>query len=152
MDGALSIVQGMSKQSWDDEPMTAYLAFKVAIRIGDRELAERCLESVSKTADHIEYLGACIAESQKAEDIYCAISGLRKLHGNFKHQVPNKIHLPALFRCAIRLLNYLLEEPGDQEKKVEIVDELCCEFDAGEFTFIGILLVGAKFVEGGWLI
>ena len=134
MDGALSIVQNMSKLNWDDEPMTAYLAFKVAIRIGDRDLAERCLEAVSKTTDHIDYLGACIAESQKAEDIYCAISGLRKLHGKYEHQAPNKIHLPALFRCAIRLLNYLLEEPGGQDRKGEIVEELCSEFDAGEFT------------------
>ncbi|KAM7204837.1 Meiosis protein SPO22/ZIP4 like domain containing protein [Rhypophila sp. PSN 637] len=132
MDAAVSVIQNISNKNCNDEPMTAYLAFKVAIRVKDRELAERCLEAVGQTKEHIDYLGACIAESQKAEDIESAISGLKKLHDKYERKATpgGKIHLPALFRCSIRLLNCLLESPEYQDKKENIVNELCLEFEA----------------------
>ncbi|KAM7220206.1 Meiosis protein SPO22/ZIP4 like domain containing protein [Rhypophila decipiens] len=132
MDAAVSVIQNISNKNWNNEPMTAYLAFKVAIRVKDRDLAERCLEAVSQTKEHIDYLGACIAESQKAEDIESAISGLKKLHDKYERKASpgGKIHLPALFRCSIRLLNCLLESPEYQDKKENIVNELCLEFES----------------------
>lgn len=119
----------MSPQSWK-EPMTAYLAFKVAIRLEDRGMAEKCLETVAQAPDHVDYLGACIAESQKAGDIMCAIAALRKLHEKYEYKELNPIHLPALFRCTIRLLNLLADRPG-VDKNV-MVEDLCAEFEAGE--------------------
>jgi hypothetical protein len=110
--------------------MTAYLAFKVAVRTEDRALAAECLESVTQAPDHVDYLGACIAESQKAGDILCAIDALRKLHEIYEYKEPNPIHLPALFRCTIRLLNLLADRPGADTDT--IVNSLCEEFDAGE--------------------
>jgi hypothetical protein len=128
MDTAIAIIQRMSPQSWK-EPMTAYLAFKVAMRVEDRELAEKCLETVSQASDHVDYLGACIAESQKSGDIPIAISALRKLQERYEYTQPNPVHLPALFRCTIRLLNLLIDRSeGD---KAAIVEELCKEFEAG---------------------
>ncbi|KAL2135925.1 hypothetical protein VTI74DRAFT_6308 [Chaetomium olivicolor] len=127
LDSAASIIHKMSPQSWK-EPMTAYLAFKVAIRLEDRDMAEKCLETVAQAPDHVDYLGACIAESQKAGDIICAIAALRKLHGKYEYKEPNPIHLPALFRCTIRLLNLLADRPGVE--KSGIVEDLCAEFDA----------------------
>ena len=111
--------------------MTSYLAFKVALRVEDPALAERCLNTLSQAPDHIDYLGACIAESQKDGNIVCAIAALRKLQEKYEYtQSPNPIHLPALLRCTIRLLNMMLERPGG-DKKDEYVHELCREFDAG---------------------
>ncbi|KAK0652121.1 meiosis protein SPO22/ZIP4 like-domain-containing protein [Cercophora newfieldiana] len=126
-EAALSIVQGMSENSWKD-PMTAYLAFKVAIRIDDRVLAERCLETVSSMPDHINYLGACIAESQQAGDVYCTLAALRKLQEKYEYKDPNPIHLPALFRCTVRLLNMLVEKQDAEQDR--FIDELCNVFDA----------------------
>ncbi|KAK4157665.1 meiosis protein SPO22/ZIP4 like-domain-containing protein [Chaetomidium leptoderma] len=128
LDAATSIIHKMSQQSWK-EPMTAYLAFKVAIRVEDRGLAERCLQTVGQAPDHVDYLGACIAESQKAGDIMCAIVALKKLQEKYEYKEPNSIHLPALFRCTIRLWNLLADSPGADTKS--IVDDLCGEFEAG---------------------
>ncbi|KAK4242198.1 meiosis protein SPO22/ZIP4 like-domain-containing protein [Achaetomium macrosporum] len=127
LDSAASIIHKMSPQS-RKEPMTAYLVFKVAVRIEDRALAAECLENVAQAADHVDYLGACIAESQKAGDIMCAIDALRKLHEKYEYNEPNPIHLPALFRCTIRLLNLLADRPGVDTDM--IVNGLCEEFDA----------------------
>lgn len=129
LDSASSIIHKMSAQSWK-EPMTAYLAFKVAIRVEDRTLAEKCLETIGQAPDHIDYLGACIAESQKAGDILCAISALKKLQEKYEYKEPSSIHLPALFRCTIRLLNLLAERPGTDLNA--IVNDLCQEFDDGQ--------------------
>ena len=128
LDSAASIIHQMSTQSWK-EPMTAYLAFKVAIRVEDRALAQKCLEIIGQAPDHLDYLGACIAESQKAGDISCAISALKKLQEKYEYTEPCSIHLPALFRCTIRLLNLLAERPGADINA--IVNDLCQEFDDG---------------------
>ncbi|KAK4120894.1 SPO22-domain-containing protein [Parathielavia appendiculata] len=127
LDAAASVISKMSPQSWK-EPMTAYLAFKVAIRLEDHEMAEKCLETVGQAPDHVDYLGACIAESQKAGDIICAISALKKLQEKYEYAEPNTIHLPALFRCTIRLLNLLAERPGADTDSIAI--DLCAEFEA----------------------
>jgi hypothetical protein len=128
LDAAAAIIHKMSPQSWK-EPMTAYLAFKVAIRVEDRAMAEKCLGTVAQAPDHVDYLGACIAESQKAGDIMCAIVALRKLQEKYEYKEPNPIHLPALFRCTIRLLTLLADRPGNDTDA--LVNDLCDEFDAG---------------------
>ncbi|KAK3320643.1 meiosis protein SPO22/ZIP4 like-domain-containing protein [Cercophora scortea] len=126
LDAAILVIQSMSAQSWK-EPMTAYLAFKVAIRTEDRALAERCLDTVCLAPDHIEYLGACIAESQKVGDISSAVAALKKLRGKHEYKEPNPIYLPALFRCIIRLLNILADKPNAEQDGV--VNSLCREFE-----------------------
>ena len=128
MDSALSTITKMSESS-RREPMTAYLAFKVAIRAEDRSLAEESLQTLSSISDHIDYLGACIAESQKAGDIYCAIAALKKLQEKHQYREPNPIHLPAVLRCIIRLLIVLLNK-GDSDREAYI-EELCLEFETG---------------------
>ncbi|KAK0626986.1 meiosis protein SPO22/ZIP4 like-domain-containing protein [Immersiella caudata] len=127
IEAALLIVQGMSPNSWK-EPMTAYLAFKVAIRVDDRVLAERCIEAIGTMPDHVDYLGACIAECQQFGEVYCTITALRKLQDNYEYKDLNPVHLPALFRCTIRLLNKLVETP-DSDKN-QFISELCDVFDA----------------------
>ncbi|KAK4189851.1 meiosis protein SPO22/ZIP4 like-domain-containing protein [Podospora australis] len=127
MDTAVTLIQGMSDASWKD-PMTAYLAFKVAIRTEDRDLAEKCLETVAQTPDHVDYLGACIAESQKSGDVICAIAALKRLRDKYEWKEPNPIHLPALFRCTIRLLSLLVDRADADSDGV--VEDLCEIFDA----------------------
>ncbi|KAL2116517.1 hypothetical protein VTJ04DRAFT_8685 [Mycothermus thermophilus] len=127
LDAATAIIHKMSPQS-RKEPMTAYLAFKVAMRVEDHAMAEKCLATIAQAPDHVDYLGACIAESQKAGDIICAIAALRKLQEKYEYKEPNPIHLPALFRCTIRLLHLMLDRAGDD--KGDTVEALCTEFEA----------------------
>jgi len=111
--------------------MTAYLIFKVAIRVQDHVLAEQCLETIGETLDHIDYLGACISESQKVGDAPCAVAALKKLQEKYEYKEPNPIYLPALFRCTIRLLSMFVGRDPDQSR---IAGELCEQFGAGERT------------------
>ncbi|KAK0706965.1 meiosis protein SPO22/ZIP4 like-domain-containing protein [Lasiosphaeria miniovina] len=101
--------------------LRSYLAFKVAIRIEDRVLAEQCLRTVSAAPGHIDYLGACIAESQKVGDIFCAITALKKLHEKYEYKEPNPIHLPALFRFVLALQE---QKQNPDIRKLFDVDEL----------------------------
>ncbi|KAK3985786.1 meiosis protein SPO22/ZIP4 like-domain-containing protein [Cladorrhinum sp. PSN332] len=128
MDGAISVLQSMPDSSLQDT-MTAYLAFKVATRTEDQGLAEKCLVTISQTPDHVEFLGACIAESQKAGDIPCALAALKMLQEKYEHKEPNPIHLPALFRCTIRLLNLTAARPDVQAS--DVVADLCETFEKG---------------------
>lgn len=118
----------MSPQSWQD-PMTAYLGFKAAIRMEDRELAEKCIEVVASAPNHVDYLGACVAESQQAQDVLCAFAALKKLQAKLEYNKPSEVHIPALFRCTIRLLNFVLDRPDAERNR--IIDALCAEFEAG---------------------
>ncbi|KAK5656256.1 hypothetical protein OQA88_5018 [Cercophora sp. LCS_1] len=125
-DAAATVIQNMSPTSLK-EPMTAYLAFKLAVRTDDRELAERCLRTIALAPDHVDYLGACIAEAHRVGDIFSAIAALKKLERNFEYKEPNSINLPALFRCTIRLLGTLIgREDVDEDKFVET---MCEEFE-----------------------
>ncbi|KAK1761225.1 meiosis protein SPO22/ZIP4 like-domain-containing protein [Echria macrotheca] len=124
---AATIIQGFSPQTWK-EPITAYLGFKVAIRLDDQELANQCISTVATAPEYVNYLGACISESQQVGDIRSAIAALKKLQERYDYGTPNNIHLPALFRCAIRLLNLMVDKPGDEGSQV--VNELCGEFEA----------------------
>ncbi|EGZ70182.1 SPO22-domain-containing protein [Neurospora tetrasperma FGSC 2509] len=135
MGAAISVVHNLSKQSWG-EPMTAYLAFKVAIRCEDRNLAEQCIHIIGQAPEHVDFLGACIAESHKKGDIFCAIAALKKLQENYEYKDPSPIHLPALFRCLIRLLNILAEKPD--ERQGDFISDLCRQFDIGKPRFIQI--------------
>lgn len=126
LETAITAVQSLSKQSWR-EPMTAYLAFKVAIRCEDRTLAEQCIHTIGQAPDHVDFLGACIAESHKKGDIFCAIAALKKLQENYEYKDPNPINLPALFRCLIRLLNILAENPDERQE--DFIKDLCRQFD-----------------------
>ncbi|KAA8629884.1 hypothetical protein SMACR_04082 [Sordaria macrospora] len=126
LEAAVSVVHNLSKQSWR-EPMTAYLAFKVAIRCEDRTLAEQCIHTIGEAPNHVDFLGACIAESHKKGDIFCAIAALKKLQESYEYKDPNPIHLPALFRCLIRLLNILAEKPDETQE--DFIRDLCRQFD-----------------------
>jgi len=110
--------------------MTAYLGFKAAIRMEDRGLAEKCIEVIGSAPNHVDYLGACIAESQQAQDVFCALAALKKLQTSLDCNKPGDVHIPALFRCTIRLLNFVVSRPDVDRDR--IIDGLCTEFEAGK--------------------
>ncbi|KAK3941777.1 meiosis protein SPO22/ZIP4 like-domain-containing protein [Diplogelasinospora grovesii] len=124
-ESAVPLIRDMAEGSLMKQPLTAYLSFKVAIRIKNRDLAAKCLEAVGSSPEHINYLGACISEAQQAGDIACAVAALRKLLDKYDYKEPDPIHLPALLRSQIRLL-HILAENGDED----FVQNLCEAFDA----------------------
>jgi len=119
-----------------DSPLTMYLVYKIATRSGDFELASDCLSRVSSAGDSQKYLYACVIDAYKSENKLCAVEAMKKLIDSYGHHTPKQAHIPALFRCTIRLLHRLLDEGAGQESENlvqwQIVEDLCKIFDTGE--------------------
>ncbi|GAB7322157.1 hypothetical protein MBLNU13_g03171t2 [Cladosporium sp. NU13] len=105
--------------SSQNEGMTRYLAYKLALKSNDIRLAGECLESLLKHVDREpRYLHACVLEAQQSGNRAMAVAALQAL----VNQAPSGAQFPALFRCTARLL---MEELGDQSPaKAEATGEL----------------------------
>lgn len=110
--------------SFQNEGMTRYLAYKLALKSNDIQLAGECLESLVKNVDReSRYLYACVLEAQQSGNRAMAVAAFQAL----VNQPPNGVQLPALFRCTARLL---MEELGDQSQaKAEATSELVHLFE-----------------------
>lgn len=129
-------------QSLDDatlkEPMTAYLAFKVALKQEDVDGASRCLEQISEaSSSDPQYLYACCLEAQQAQDRISTIKALQHIVHNHRLS-SDSIHLPALLRVLIRLeVSVLNDEQEDNvAKKGLLVEDLCNVFKTGKYAFV----------------
>ncbi|KAI0395928.1 meiosis protein SPO22/ZIP4 like-domain-containing protein [Xylariaceae sp. FL0594] len=125
-------ILGTMDQVTLNEPMTAYLAFQVALRQGDTDCALTCLEKVSTSpSSDPQYLYACCIEAQISEDKICAIEALRHLvlkRCSDSHSLGD-IHLPALLRVLIRLeVSVLSDEKRVNADHGSLVEDLCNVF------------------------
>lgn len=110
--------------------MTAYLAFKVALKQEDVDGASRCLEQISEaSSSDPQYLYACCLEAQQAQDRISTIKALQHIVHNHRLS-SDSIHLPALLRVLIRLeVSVLNDEQEDNvAKKGLLVEDLCNVF------------------------
>ncbi|KAJ8118939.1 hypothetical protein ONZ43_g3893 [Nemania bipapillata] len=109
------------------EPMTAYLAFKVALKQEDTDSALRCLNQISDgLASDPKYIYACCLEAQQAMDRITTIKALQ--HIVLKHQFHSSdlIHIPALLRVLIRLeVSVLDDEKETSIDREGIVKDIC---------------------------
>ncbi|GAW15707.1 hypothetical protein ANO14919_051260 [Xylariales sp. No.14919] len=116
------------------EPMTAYLAFKVAVKQEDADSALRYLEQVSEASSpDPQYLYACCLEAQQAQAKMITIKALQ--HIVLKHQLHSSgsVHLPSLLRVLIRLeVSVLYSEQETGTNKGSLVGDLCKIFKAGK--------------------
>ncbi|KAK0947986.1 sporulation-specific protein 22 [Friedmanniomyces endolithicus] len=84
-----------------NESITRYLIFKVALRDSDYELAIKCLTLIAKHAEKdATYLYACVLEAQQSNMRQVAVAALQAL----SERQPPGVHLPTLLRCTARLL------------------------------------------------
>ncbi|KAJ0162227.1 hypothetical protein CTA2_4896 [Colletotrichum tanaceti] len=113
-----------------NEPMTRYLMYKVALRSADRELATECLERVATAAgNEPDFLYACVLEAQQAGDRMCAMQAMKQLVNKFEFSETSPVHLPALLRCNIRLAVSVMESEKDAAKKKAVVEEIIVLFE-----------------------
>ncbi|TRX97357.1 hypothetical protein FHL15_001635 [Xylaria flabelliformis] len=125
------ILQGMNDVTLK-EPITAYLAFKVALKQQDADNAFRCLEQISEapSADH-QYLYACCLEAQQAQDKIITIKALQHIVHKHRFHSSESVHLPALLRVLIRLEVSVLNDEGETSRdKRTLVEDLCNVFKA----------------------
>src|SRR5438045_287661 len=115
------------------EPLTAYLAFKVALKQEDVDTALRSLKQISEaSASNPQCLYACCLEAQQAQYKIIAIEALRHLVLKHHSHSLSSVHLPALLRVLIRLEVSILndEEQTDTDREL-LVEDLCNIFKAG---------------------
>jgi hypothetical protein len=92
--------------SSQNEGMTRYLAYKLALKSNDMQLAGECLGSLVKHVDkEPRYLYACVMEAQQSGNRAMAVAAFQAL----VDQPSNGIQLPALLRCTVKLLVEELE-------------------------------------------
>lgn len=93
-------------QSSQNEGMTRYLAYKLALKSNDLRLASECLASLAKSIDKDRrHLYACVLEAQQSGNRAMAVAAFQALIDR-----PSEgVQLPALLRCTVRLLMEELE-------------------------------------------
>lgn len=116
------------------EPMTAYLAFKVALKQQDTDGVLRCLNQiVEASSSDPKYLYACCLEAQQAQDKITAIKALQDIFLNDKFHSSHSVHLPALLRVLIRLeVSILSSEEDISIDRGLLVEDICNIFKTGE--------------------
>ncbi|KAF9871179.1 hypothetical protein CkaCkLH20_11348 [Colletotrichum karsti] len=127
-DGARQIFHEMPKPA-QDETMTRYLMYKVALKSKDRNLATECLEHVGMTAaQDPNFLYACVIEAQKTDDKVCASQAMKQLIHKHEFNENTPVHLPALLRSNIRVVIMVMQEEKGPTAKAA-VDELVDLFE-----------------------
>lgn len=117
------------------ENMTAYLGYKAALGSGDAHLAQTCLDSMCLSSPRDkEVLYACVMAAQELAGGGFLLGALKKLLEKYEHANPGPVHLPAAFRCIIRVTQGLLRH-GDlaAEQGLALADDLCIAFEGGKF-------------------
>ncbi|KAK5116066.1 hypothetical protein LTR85_009348 [Meristemomyces frigidus] len=111
-------------QATRDGAISRYLAFKIALRSSDHELAAQSLHIITKHADRDPtFLYACVLEAQQSDYRRLAVAALQGL----LDKQPNGVHLPSLLRCTARLL---IGELDAKERSLdEVMDEVVLLFE-----------------------
>ena len=108
-----------------NEPLTQYLNFKLALLSNDCNAACASLDAIAKhTRDDGRYLYACVLEAQQCNVRHVAVAAFEAL----LDKQPPGIHLPTLLRCTARMLVAEFEEtrpeyPGAMAEEVVQVFE-----------------------------
>lgn len=133
MSVATDVLQTMNDVMFK-EPMTAYLAFKVALKQQDTDGLLRCLRQiVESSSSDPKYLYACCLEAQQAQDKITAIKALQHIFLNDQFYSSNSVHLAALSRVLIRLEVSILN--SEEDVSIDgglLVEDICNIFEAGK--------------------
>jgi hypothetical protein len=132
---ARDLYDSLSETAMND-PRTRFLMYKISIRSGDANLALDCLEVANQgSSKDPSILYACVLDAQEVGDKKMALAALKLLLEKHQFNPPSTMHLPALLRCTIRLLNSQLDSKSTSEVDSDpddIADQLGKLFEGGE--------------------
>ncbi|TVY43916.1 Sporulation-specific protein [Lachnellula subtilissima] len=124
--GSMSVVS-------QNEPMTRFLMYKIALRSGDHELASESLYIISSSSkEDPTLLYACCLDAREFGNKATMLAALQLVLEKYDYGAPKNIHLPSLLRITIGLTESLLDELKDVEISVEadaIIEKLCKLFE-----------------------
>ncbi|QDS73641.1 hypothetical protein FKW77_002299 [Venturia effusa] len=115
-------------ESQRNSAQTRHLMYRAALQNGDNELASECLEIIcSSSGKDATLLYACVLEAQQASDKKQVLFALQKVLEKYDYNAPKGVHLPALLRCATRLLK--AEIAGQNTLNEQAMADLCKVFE-----------------------
>ncbi len=121
-----------------NDSLTRYLMYKVAIRADEGDLAAQCLERVYQSSSNdATLLYACVLDAQQAGDKLSGINALQLLLERHRHSPPGTTHLSALLRCTIRMImSHLEANAHDPHSPIikSMIDQLCKLFEYGSYA------------------
>ncbi|KAK8038870.1 hypothetical protein PG993_007281 [Apiospora rasikravindrae] len=129
LDGAKEALSSMSDVA-KAQPMTIYLAHKLAVQTGDWDMAAECIERISQSSSKdLKFLYACCIEAHASDDKLSALKALKVLADKHEFNPDSPIHLPALLRVIIRLLMSILSEGSADVDRGLLAEDLCHVFE-----------------------
>lgn len=132
LDGAKEALFSMSDVA-KEQPMTIYLAHKLAVQGGDWDMAAECIERISQaSSSDLKFLYACCLEAHASDDKLSALKALKVLADKHEFNIDSPIHLPALLRVIIRLQMSMLSEGSADIDRELLAEDLCHVFEGGE--------------------
>ncbi|CAI4217179.1 unnamed protein product [Parascedosporium putredinis] len=119
------------------ELMTRYLAFKIALRTDDRELAVACIDALSGPSEQsCDFLYACVLDAHSVSSRRFAAAAMKGLVERYPTESSPRyqLHLPAMIRCTIRLLvnsSDISDGGGELEgaSPEKVADDICHMFE-----------------------
>ena len=118
---------GMSS-AIQSESTSQYLLYKSALRTQDLDTATECLQKICKNStSDATILYACVLEAQRIGDLAQSSLTLQKLLQKLDYDVPAGVNLPAILRCAARLLFQQLN--NENPPSPTIIEDICDHFE-----------------------
>ncbi|OBS27664.1 hypothetical protein FPOA_01606 [Fusarium poae] len=119
--------------SIQDEPLTRYLMFKVALMSWNHELGHQCIKYLSEMPDKSQcqdIIYACVRDAQNAGDKLMTLETLKAAVETFDMEGSSTANLPSIFRCAIRLI-HMIDAPQDEHMDgvPDLAEDTCCMFE-----------------------
>lgn len=121
-------------ESAKGEPVTKFLLYKIALRSKDIELTAQCLQELSFNSQDPRLLHACVLDAQQSgnkEEVLRALQVILDTHGPEQTEA---LHLPALLRIMISLMQNKLSDLVYEVRPDEISSSsqtLCQLFSTG---------------------
>ncbi|KAK7977888.1 hypothetical protein PG996_003939 [Apiospora saccharicola] len=129
LDGAKEALFSMSDVA-KEQPMTIYLAHKLAVQGGDWDMAAECIERISQSSSSdLKFLYACCLEAHASDDKLSALKALKVLADKHEFNADSPIHLPALLRVIIRLQMSMLSKGSVDTDRELLAEDLCHVFE-----------------------
>lgn len=124
-------------ETTQNDVLTRYLMFKVALRTWDTDLGIECVEKLSEAAGSgrsQDMLYACIREAQQAGDKLCTVAALKAVAEEWDPVRSSASCLTSVLRCGIRLITLMcdeVEQSGETGCPPKFVEDTCKLFEIG---------------------
>lgn len=147
------LVYTSMSESAQNDVLTRYLMFKVALRLWDTDLGVECIQRLSETetdGKSQDMLYACIREAQQAGDKLCTVAALKAVAEHWDPVRSSASCLTSVLRCAIRLISIVDDEIDQTEEagsRQIFVEDTCKLFDIGK-SITGTLNLVTDFSSG----